>query len=230
MTTRPPNPGQPGSPEADPRQQVPDPLIPIPAATAQVPLGVEPGPAAEALTLIQTMLVTSGGLGLLRPASGTWGSVPPVALAGLMMFLGLGPAHGAGWSRTIIDAAAPAWWTYHAVLALVAIAGAAACLALGKRAEVTFRRKDPGQVVADETAAMCLVVMFLPERSVSTPLAAAVTLAGAFLAFRLFDILKLPPARASQRLGGGLGILVDDLIAAAQAILVVQLVTRLPVW
>ena len=37
--------------------------------------------------------------------------------------------------------------------------------------------------------------------------------ATAFLAFRLFDIVKPPPARGLQRLQGGLGILVDDLIA-----------------
>ncbi len=49
----------------------------------------------------------------------------------------------------------------------------------------------------------------------------------AFLAFRFFDILKPPPARGLQRLGGGLGILIDDLIAGAMALVVVQLLFRL---
>jgi phosphatidylglycerophosphatase A len=52
----------------------------------------------------------------------------------------------------------------------------------------------------------------------------------AFLLFRLFDILKLPPARGLQRLKGGLGILIDDLIAGLQAggvlILIVMAVAR----
>jgi phosphatidylglycerophosphatase A len=42
----------------------------------------------------------------------------------------------------------------------------------------------------------------------------------------LFDIVKPPPARGLQRLGGGLGILIDDLIAGAMALAVVQILFR----
>ena len=44
---------------------------------------------------------------------------------------------------------------------------------------------------------------------------------------RIFDVLKPPPANGLQRLGGGLGILVDDLVAGAMALVVLQLVVRL---
>ncbi|MBC7835621.1 MAG: phosphatidylglycerophosphatase A [Phycisphaerales bacterium] len=213
----------------DPTQRVPDPLIPIPAATPQVSLEIAPGPAAVPLADLPRWLITSFGLGLLRPASGTWGSLPPVFLAAAMLWLGLGPAHGAAWTANAAPNLGPAgsFWIYHGALLLVLVAFSAVCLAYGKNAEVTFGRKDPGQAVADETAAMSMPLMFLPAAAVATPLAASATLAGAFIAFRIFDILKLPPARGLQRLGGGLGILVDDLIASLQAVLVVQLITRL---
>jgi phosphatidylglycerophosphatase A len=37
---------------------------------------------------------------------------------------------------------------------------------------------------------------------------------GVFVAFRLFDIVKPWPVRQSQSLHGGLGVVVDDLLAA----------------
>ena len=43
---------------------------------------------------------------------------------------------------------------------------------------------------------------------------------------RGFDILKPPPINQSQHLPAGWGILVDDLIAGAFALIVVQLVAR----
>jgi phosphatidylglycerophosphatase A len=43
----------------------------------------------------------------------------------------------------------------------------------------------------------------------------------AFLLFRLFDILKPPPIRYyDQTLKGGFGVMLDDLIAASYALLV----------
>ena len=35
----------------------------------------------------------------------------------------------------------------------------------------------------------------------------------AFCLFRFFDVLKPPPARAMERIGGGDGILLDDVVA-----------------
>ena len=44
-----------------------------------------------------------------------------------------------------------------------------------------------------------------------------------FVLFRIFDILKLPPANQIQNLKGGSGILLDDIVAGAQAWGVLQL-------
>ena len=48
----------------------------------------------------------------------------------------------------------------------------------------------------------------------------------AFAAFRLFDIAKPPPIRQVQKVRGGWGILIDDLVAGVLAAVVVQVVTR----
>ena len=53
-----------------------------------------------------------------------------------------------------------------------------------------------------------------------------INLAAAFLAFRIFDITKPPPARQLERLPAGWGILLDDLAAAVYANLVCQVLLR----
>jgi len=59
------------------------------------------------------------------------------------------------------------------------------------------------------------------------------SLLGGFLLFRLFDIVKPPPARQFERLPEGTGIVADDLAAAVYAGLVLwggqQAFTRLAV-
>ncbi len=77
-------------------------------------------------------------------------------------------------------------------------------------AERAMNRKDPGSIVIDEVAGQWLAL-----------LPAGVDLSGwilAFLAFRLFDVWKPGPVGwADRRLGGGLGIMMDDVIAGILA-------------
>lgn len=75
------------------------------------------------------------------------------------------------------------------------------------RAERLLGGKDPGPVVIDEVAGMFLSVLLLPRHFV--------LLLAAFLLFRLFDIVKPFPIRQSQTLSGGLGVMLDDLIAGS---------------
>lgn len=75
------------------------------------------------------------------------------------------------------------------------------------RAERVLGRKDPSAIVIDEIAGMFLSMFALP-RSLRLLLAA-------FVVFRLLDILKPFPIRQSQALSGGLGVMLDDLIAGA---------------
>ena len=81
---------------------------------------------------------------------------------------------------------------------------------------VTSRRldsKDPGGIVWDEIVAMWLVLACVPR---IWPW----WLAG-FVLFRLFDILKPWPIRSlERRIGGGWGIMLDDMAAAGLALAV----------
>jgi phosphatidylglycerophosphatase A len=96
----------------------------------------------------------------------------------------------------------------------------------GDRAEARFLRKDPPEAVADETAGQCLALLFLPAASLAEPARAAFTLAYAFVAFRVLDIIKPFPARTLQGVPGGAGILLDDVVAGLYALALVQIPAR----
>ncbi len=91
-----------------------------------------------------------------------------------------------------------------------------------QRAERCIGGKDPGSIVIDEVAGMTLSVIALPL----TPS----VLGAAFLLFRLFDVWKPFPARDSQRIGGGVGVMLDDLIAGLYALVVLVVSRRLFGW
>jgi phosphatidylglycerophosphatase A len=102
-------------------------------------------------------------------------------------------------------------------------------------AEKILKQTDPGSVVLDEITAMpvCFFgwVAIIMSRSGTLPGLEAffsqrnlpLTL-GVFVLFRFFDILKPWPVRQSQRLPGGWGVTVDDVLAAVYVNGVVVLV------
>jgi phosphatidylglycerophosphatase A len=73
-------------------------------------------------------------------------------------------------------------------------------------AEKLAAQKDPKQVVVDEICGMALALFALPF----TPF----FILGGFALFRVFDILKPFPIRwVDKKVPGGLGIMLDDIIA-----------------
>ena len=84
------------------------------------------------------------------------------------------------------------------------------------RAEKIFNEKDSGKIVIDEISSMCLVCFFIKP---GWPM----ILIG-FLLFRFFDIVKLPPAKRIEKLPGSLGIMLDDMIAAVYAVIVLSII------
>lgn len=147
---------------------------------------------------------TTLGLGRLRPAPGTWGSLPPPALAYVLVLSGFGPQ----------------CWIYWLVLVLVLMVFSAGCVLEGDLAEAVLGKKDHGSVCADETAGQCLPLLALawaPASVVTGWWPAMLTMGGAFLAFRLTDIVKPWPAMQIQRVPGGWGVLLDDLVAGLYA-------------
>lgn len=155
-------------------------------------------------------MITTFGLGHLRPASGTWGSLPPVALGAALVLLHQAPPVCGAWGVP-----------WYVIFGLMLLAFSWACVLRGDEAEAAFGKKDPGQVVADETAGMALTILLLPHAPLGATWSALYTLALAFVAFRVADIVKLWPAGALQRVRGGWGILLDDLVAGVQAAAVV---------
>jgi phosphatidylglycerophosphatase A len=155
---------------------------------------------------IKLMASTALGTGLAPVAPGTFGTLPAVALF------------------VVIALFSPAGW----YLPLVGGALASSCIAsvpLGAWAARHWQGKDPSHFVLDEVAGFLLTVLIFPGPllfgdapfPLTDPATLAWTALWAFLAFRLFDITKLPLVSHAERLPEGWGILADDLVAAVYA-------------
>lgn len=149
------------------------------------------------------VVATGFGAGCLRPAPGTWGS-----LAALLIWIGarqgVAPHFGSGLQAWLVGALVPAVLiTWVAVPASARVARASA-------------RKDPGFIVIDEWAGQWIALLGLPFVAQGWldpwPLLP-------FALFRLFDIWKPGPVDAAQRLPGGWGIVMDDVLAGILAAL-----------
>ena len=133
------------------------------------------------------LLATWFGCGLLPKAPGTWGSLAALPFA-----------------------AALVWWGGPWLLLGASIALFAAGLWASERYAQGAATKDPGAVVVDEVVGQWLALV--PAAGVFW-----LYLPG-FLAFRLFDIVKpWPVSWADRELGGGLGIMLDDVLAGLYA-------------
>jgi phosphatidylglycerophosphatase A len=69
--------------------------------------------------------------------------------------------------------------------------------------------KDGRQMVIDEVTGMAISLLFVPKEIKWYVIA--------FFLFRLFDIVKPPPARGAEKLKAGWGVTLDDVIAGIYA-------------
>jgi phosphatidylglycerophosphatase A len=88
-------------------------------------------------------------------------------------------------------------------------------------AEKHFGNKDDHRIVADEYMTFPLCVIGLPWQDMPWLLLVA------FLTHRFFDIVKPFPAWRAQKLRGGVGIAVDDMISSLYALAANHLLLRL---
>lgn len=137
---------------------------------------------------ISELVLTFGYVGHIPVASGTWGS------AAVLPFLWLIPAH----------------WNFAATVAITATVLFALGSWLARDALSIFGSEDPSPVVLDEVVGMLLAVALVPRPTLPWIIAA-------FFLFRLFDIWKPFPVRQGERVGGGLGIFLDDVLAGLYA-------------
>ena len=114
----------------------------------------------------------------------------------------------------LLKTLAPAW--YLGLLAGLFLLGVYLCGVTADR----IGRHDPGGIVWDEMVGYWLTIAFVPLQWTWLLLA--------FILFRLFDILKPWPIKSMEKVfPGGLGIMVDDILAALYAMLVLAGVSRL---
>ncbi len=97
-------------------------------------------------------------------------------------------------------------WGYLLAAAAVALAAVPVCGAAARRLGV----HDHPSIVLDEVAGFLVAMAPAPA---GWPWVVA-----GFVLFRIFDIVKPPPVRAAdRRVGGGLGIVLDDVLAGLWA-------------
>jgi phosphatidylglycerophosphatase A len=102
------------------------------------------------------------------------------------------------------------WW----VSAVAVAVGLIACL----KAKALFKKDDPGCVVIDEVAGMCISLLGVPlEMRWVLP---------AFFLFRILDIFKPYPASYIESRKGSFGIMGDDIIAGLYTNLIMQFLLR----
>jgi len=118
-------------------------------------------------------------------------------------------------------AAFPVYWLlqgasfYWAWVLLFVVVGVWICDVSGRVLGVP----DHGAIVWDEIAAFLLVLPFAPASLVGYALA--------FALFRLFDIWKpFPIGWVDARVRGGLGVMLDDLLAAGYVVIILLAVRR----
>lgn len=138
------------------------------------------------------LLATWFGAGLLPVTPGSWGSLAALPVGWVIVHLWGAP--GLAIAAVLVFLAG--WW-------------AAAIVAKASGIE------DPGAIVVDEVAAQWLVLLAAPRDPSAWILA--------FVLFRIFDIWKPWPVRwADRHIHGGFGIMLDDLLAAGYAALVLS--------
>jgi len=102
---------------------------------------------------------------------------------------------------------------YYLIFTLFSIAVA---FLLSTPAEKVFGVKDCKKIVIDDFSGMLLSLLFIPKTiELVIP---------AFFLFRMFDMLKVPPANKIEQFPGAKGIVGDDLVAGIYANLAIQIV------
>lgn len=143
------------------------------------------------------VIATVGGVGLIKPAPGTWGSLAALPLAWALHVWGGFPLLAVA---TTLAFAAGIW---------------ASSVMIGSDLV-----KDPPEIVIDEVAGQWLALW-----AISLPawlhgieiMALWPGWVSSFLLFRLFDITKPGPVGWADRRNGAVGIMLDDAIAGILA-------------
>ena len=148
---------------------------------------------------LAVFLATGFGAGLIPFAPGTFGSLVGVAIAYLII---------------VTHQSAPLLLLNGMLVASLLFTWLG--LWASTRAEKLFERKDASQIVIDEVAGQLIAYVLIAPYFPLGQRLWWVLLAG-FALFRLFDIFKPYPINHLQALTGGVGVMMDDVIAGLYA-------------
>ncbi|MDU8923900.1 phosphatidylglycerophosphatase A [Pasteurellaceae bacterium LIM206] len=135
------------------------------------------------------------GSGLIRPAPGTWGSLVGV-IVGVLLLQVFNPI------------------AFAVFIVFCFVFGCYLCRETSEDMGV----HDHGSIVWDEFVGVFITLLALPELTWQWYVAA-------FAVFRFFDILKPYPIKYfDEKVKGGFGIMIDDVLAAVYAVIVLRLI------
>ncbi len=155
--------------------------------------------------LVIKFLATGCFSGYLKPFPGTWGTIPAWLIA---------------------------WFLFRnepTLLLGAAIVTTILAIPIASLAEPILGH-DSRKIVIDEWAGMFIALLFIDraplfvDESLLLGDSQLQLYVASFVAFRVFDVLKIWPARQLERLPGGLGVTLDDVAAGLQTVLFVQFV------
>lgn len=81
-----------------------------------------------------------------------------------------------------------------------------------------FYGKDPKECTIDEVVGTWISYLFLPKNPI--------IILAAFILWRILDIIKLPPANYIDKKGGGLAIMLDDIISGLYTAIIMNLLIK----
>lgn len=142
---------------------------------------------------IPQMIGTVVGVGYIRPAPGTWGSLVALPWAWLLHVIGGFPLL----VLALVIGFFKGWW-------------ATGKMTAGKDDH------DPSEIVVDEVVGQWIALMPISYAAWSMDISILAMWPGwiaAFALFRFFDITKLGPIGWADRRGDPLGVMLDDVIA-----------------
>lgn len=149
---------------------------------------------------LNSLIATSGGIGYLPLAPGTWASG---ALAVLWFIVCVKFPDFINWQVLLV-----------------------ACLIIGgvyfSGKLITEKEKDPSYVVIDEVAGMAVTLLFIPPTWQN--------IVAGFILFRLFDILKPLGIKRMEKMKNGWGIMLDDVLAGIYSAIVLRFLISIKIW
>lgn len=90
---------------------------------------------------------------------------------------------------------------------------------ISDQAQRYLGKKDDPRIVIDEMMGFLVTMLWLPKTTLFIVIG--------FFLFRFFDIVKPPPIRILERVKGGYGVLLDDVVAGVYSNIILQILSYL---